>query len=169
MSNILDKIKIGESIDIKGPTGDIVYKGHGKFLIEDQEHEFRTINLIGGGTGSTPHYQLIHKILSLDGDKTKINFIYANSTESDILLRKEFEALAADSAQQFKLTHVLSKPSDDWQGEKGHVDERIIKSYLAPPDAYTAVFLCGPPPMTAAATKVLKSWGFGDDKTLFGF
>lgn len=36
-------------------------------------------------------------------DKTKCTLIFSNVTEEDILLRKEFEALAAKKPDQFKV------------------------------------------------------------------
>lgn len=34
MSQHLENMKIGDSIDFKGPSGRLVYKGHGKFSIK---------------------------------------------------------------------------------------------------------------------------------------
>ncbi|KFZ24223.1 hypothetical protein V502_01290 [Pseudogymnoascus sp. VKM F-4520 (FW-2644)] len=37
ISNILDCMPLGEEVEIRGPTGDIVYEGNGKFNIEGEE------------------------------------------------------------------------------------------------------------------------------------
>jgi nitrate reductase (NAD(P)H) len=55
MSNILDCMPIGEEIEIRGPTGEIVYNGHGSFTISDKEYTFDKINLVLGGSGITYH------------------------------------------------------------------------------------------------------------------
>ena len=53
MSNILDCIPIGEEVEVRGPTGEIVYDGQGKFIIEDQEMTFKKISLVLGGGGKS--------------------------------------------------------------------------------------------------------------------
>jgi nitrate reductase (NAD(P)H) len=37
MSNLLDCMPIGKDIEIRGPTGEIAYKGNGKFEIEGKQ------------------------------------------------------------------------------------------------------------------------------------
>lgn len=34
MSQYLENLKIGETVDFRGPSGRLVYKGHGKFSIK---------------------------------------------------------------------------------------------------------------------------------------
>lgn len=34
MSDILDCIPVGEEIEIRGPAGEIAYRGNGKFILE---------------------------------------------------------------------------------------------------------------------------------------
>jgi NAD(P)H-flavin reductase len=151
MTNILDCIPLGEEVEVKGPTGGISYLGNGKFKIEDKEMTFRRVTLILGGSGITPGYQLICRILKSDGDKTEIRVIDANKSEGDILLKDAMDLLAEKHKDQFKITYVLSHPSDEWKGIKGHVDEKIIKENGFAPDDACAAFLCGPPAMIQKA------------------
>jgi nitrate reductase (NAD(P)H) len=151
MSNILDCMPIGEEVEIRGPTGDIRYDGNGRFNIEGEEMHFDRISLILGGSGITPGYQLICRILETVDDPTEINVIDANKSETDILLREQMDRLQKEHGKQFTITHVLSHPSDDWKGLKGHVDTDIIRKYSFEPKEGTAVFLCGPPTMIQKA------------------
>ncbi|KAH9947339.1 hypothetical protein B0H21DRAFT_338878 [Amylocystis lapponica] len=64
VSNYLDVMLEGEEIDILGPNGEIMYKGRGEFEIDGQTYHFAKINLVAGGSGLTPHWQLIHAILT---------------------------------------------------------------------------------------------------------
>ncbi|KAK6056590.1 oxidoreductase, FAD-binding protein [Cooperia oncophora] len=63
MSQHLEQMKIGDTIDFRGPSGLIVYKGHGKFAIRPdkksppKERVFKKISMIAGGTGITPMLQ----------------------------------------------------------------------------------------------------------------
>ncbi len=170
MSNILDCMPVGEEIEIRGPTGEIEYCGNGKFSIEGKEMQFQRINLILGGSGITPGYQLIARVLETEGDDTQIAVIDANKSEADILLKEELESLQKEHSKQFRLEHVLSHPSDEWQGTKGHVNADIIKRTAFPPSEGAATFLCGPPAMIQkAALPALKDWGFVEEENCFGF
>lgn len=172
MSNILDVMPIGEEIEIRGPTGEISYQGNGKFIIEDKEHTFSKISLILGGSGITPGYALIARILAEKDDKTQVRVIDANKSEKDILLKEQMEKFAEDHKEQFRICHVLSHPSEKWEGVKGHVNADIIKENTFPPDGAkdAAVFLCGPPAMIQkAALPALKDWGYEEEKDCFGF
>lgn len=151
MSNILDCMPIGEGIEIKGPTGEIIYNGNGQFNIEGNDMLCRRVSLVLGGSGITPGYTLIARILLSDGDKTELRVVDANKTEEDILLRGELDRLERDSNGQLKLAHVLSHPGEDWKGLKGHVNEDIIKKNLFAPADDSIAFLCGPPGMIQKA------------------
>ena len=149
MSNILDCIPIGEEIEIRGPTGEISYHGNGKFIIEGKERNFSKVSLMLGGSGITPGYALIARILGENEDKTQLRVIDANRSENDVLLQDQMEKFSTQHPEQFKICHVLSHPSDDWKGVKGHVNESVIKgNTFAPDDGWeSVVFLCRPPAM----------------------
>ena len=170
MSNILDCMPIGEEIEIRGPTGEIEYTGNGKFTISDKEYTFNKINLVLGGSGITPGYALLARAMLSSDDKTEIRVVDANKSEKDILLKEALDEFEKNSNGRLKVTHVLSHPSDEWKGKKGHVDADIIKEALFEPGEKTGVFLCGPPAMIQkAALPALKDWGFKQDENVFGF
>lgn len=158
LSNILDCIPIGEEVELRGPTGEIIYNGNGKFTIENQERHFDRVSLVLGGSGITPGYSLLARTLLSSGDKTKIRVVDANKTEADILLKDEPDEFEKGSNGQLKVTYVLSHAGEGWKGKKGHVNEDIIKESLFEPSKKSAVFLCGPPAMIQkAALPALKS------------
>ncbi|KAJ4339892.1 hypothetical protein N0V87_002830 [Didymella glomerata] len=170
MSNILDCMPIGEEIEIRGPTGEIEYTGNGSFTISDKEYTFTRINLVLGGSGITPGYALLARAMLSFDDKTEIRVVDANKSEKDILLKEALDQFEKESNGRLKITHVLSHPSDDWQGTKGHVNADIIKEALFAPGDKVGVFLCGPPAMIQkAALPALKEWGFKEDENVFGF
>lgn len=170
MGNILDCMPIGEEIEVKGPTGEIEYQGNGQFMIEGKEKHFHQVTLVLGGSGITPGYQLVAKILKTEGDKTEVRVVDANKTENDILLRDAFHALERDSKGQLTVTHVLSHPSENWKGLKGHVDADIIREHTFEPSEGSVALLCGPPGMIQkAALPALIDWGYKEEENLFGF
>jgi len=166
-SNFIDTMPLGESVDVRGPTGEIKYLGNGKFEIEGEERKFDKVSLILGGSGITPGYQLLERVMREKDDKTQVRVVDANKSEKDILLKDELEKM---QGEQIKITHVLSHPSDEWKGLKGHVNEEIIKQSCFAPGRDAAVFLCGPPAMIQkAALPALKDWGYQEDVNCFGF
>ena len=185
LSNLHYTLPIGKDVEVCGPTSEIEYLDNGKFDIEGKTMTFNRINLILGGSGVTPGYQLIANILEKDigkdkdgkeikiDDKTQLRIIDANKTEDDILMREQLDDLQKKHKDQLKITHVLSHPKDDkkWQVLKGHVNADIIKkNCFEPQEGGTAVFLCGPPAMIQkAALPALTDWGFEEEKNCFGF
>jgi cytochrome-b5 reductase len=55
---------LGDTIDFRGPTGHIIYEGHGQFAIRSDKKappirkKFEHLGLIAGGTGITPMLQV---------------------------------------------------------------------------------------------------------------
>ena len=150
-SNFLYTLPIGEQVDVNGPTGEIVYLGNGKFNIEGKELAFSKVSLVLGGSGITPGYQLIVKILTSKDDKTRLKIVDANKSQDDILLRDQLDKMAKENPNQVKITHVLSHPKDGWDGVKGHVNADIIKTSCFAPERESVAFLCGPPAMIQKA------------------
>lgn len=175
MSNILDCLQPGEEIEVKGPAGEIKYMGLGTFCISNKEYHFNNVSLVLGGSGITPGYQLISRILraKIEGqkeDNTKIRVIDANKTQDDMLLANELSQLAKDHSDQFQITHILSHPDDSWNGLKGHVSKELLEKYAFGPNEDSAALLCGPPTMIQKAVlPALKDMGYEEGENLFGF
>jgi nitrate reductase (NAD(P)H) len=155
MSTLLATTPLNSQIDIRGPTGEITYLGLGRFALEtspaqnQQPRTFKRISLILGGSGITPGYALLARIVLGEGEAAagvRVRVLDANRTEGDILLRTELEDLEKKSNGRVKVTHVLSHPSEEWTGLKGHVDGEVIRgSLFGPGEEGAVVFLCGPP------------------------
>lgn len=157
MSQYLDNMAIGDSIDFRGPNGLLVYKGNGKFSIRpDKKSEpklqtFKHIGMIAGGTGITPMLQLIRSITADPTDNTKCSLIFANQTEKDILLREELEEVKKNHPDKVNLWFTLDRPPQDWRYSSGFVTSDMIKDHLPPASGDVLVVLCGPPPMIQKA------------------
>lgn len=170
MSNILDCLRKDEEIEVKGPSGGLRYLEHGHFMIDDNEYTFDNITLILGGSGLTPGYQIIARILQSKEDKTKLSVIDANKSEKDILMKRQLENFSKSHGDQFQIVHVLSHPSNNWKGLSGHVSEDVIRQHAFEPSDKNVALLCGPPTMIQkAALPALKNWGYDEDRNLFGF
>ncbi|RAR02113.1 YWTD domain-containing protein [Stemphylium lycopersici] len=146
----LSKLNIGDKVEIRGPKGEMKYH---KNLVKD-------LGMIAGGTGITPMLQIIRRICEDPRDNTNVTLLYANKTEADILLKDQLDRFAAEN-ERFTVHHVLSNPSESWQGEKGRIGKQLIDKYMPKPAGrHSKVLLCGPDPMVESMVKHLQERGF---------
>lgn len=93
MSQHLETLNIGDTMDFRGPNGLITYEGNGILGARPDKksalvrRKYKNFGMIAGGTGITPMLQVIWDILKNPADPTKIWLLFANQTEEDILLR----------------------------------------------------------------------------------
>ena len=176
MSQHLDSMKIGDSIDVKGPIGEFVYKGKGQCLVNGKPRFVTEMSMIAGGTGITPCYQVLAAILRDPEDKTMVRLLFANKTPDDILARDVLEELAAKHPGRFTLSFTVDKvpsadenvsPSDEksstsaWKGHVGFVTPAMTKACLFPASEETVCLMCGPPVMLEkACIPALQSMGY---------
>jgi len=173
MSQHLDSLQIGDSIEMRGPKGHMEYLGQGNFTLKLmrkplQHRCAKHFGMIAGGTGITPMLQVIQAIFRDQKDKTTtMSLLYANQTEEDILVRKELEILAAEYPNRFKLHYTLDRPTEEWKGSTGFVDKTMVKSHVLSETTSktdTQVLMCGPPPMLKfACIPALKELGYNEN------
>merc|ERR1739838_14949 len=170
MSQYLNDMAIGDTIDFRGPNGLLKYNGNGKFSIrpdkksEPKMKKFKHIGMIAGGTGITPMLQLIRAITADPSDHTMCSLIFANQTEKDILLREELDEVKRNHPDRFNLWFTLDKPPQDWSYSSGFVNADMIKDRLPASSSDVLVVLCGPPPMIQyACLPNLDKLGFKTD------
>jgi len=153
MTQHLESLAIGDSIDVRGPSGLLVYQGRGVFEIkEDKKGEAKEVNagqvsMIAGGTGITPMLQLVRAVFRDPLDKTCLSLLLANQSEDDILLRQELEEVEKEHPDRFKLWYTVDRPTEGWKYSSGFINAEMIEKALFPPSSDNLVLLCGPPPM----------------------
>ena len=155
VSQQLDALKVGDQMKISGPWGRVTYGGLGKLKVSKKEYQYRRIGMIAGGTGITPMLQVINEILSDPEDNTEVSLLFANQTESDILVRSELESLHRDHPNRFKSLHYTldRAPKSGWNYSEGFVNEDMIRKHLPAASDDTVILCCGPPPMIKFACK----------------
>lgn len=118
MTQYLESLNIGDTIDVRGPNGLIIYNGSGDFSIRadkkspPQAVKAKKISMIAGGTGITPMLQLISDVFRNPNDTTELSLIFANQTEEDILVREDLERIRDEHPDRFKLWYTLDRPND---------------------------------------------------------
>lgn len=173
MSQHLDSLSIGDTMDMKGPKGHLTYLGQGKFTVKQMrkplsERKAKHFGMIAGGTGITPCLQVIHAILRDSKDtSTTVSLIFANQTEGDILVRDELETIVREHPDRFKLHYTLDTPPSEWKYSTGFITKDMIKAHFpaASEDGSAQILMCGPPPMLKfACIPALKELGFKEDQ-----
>lgn len=150
----LDKLRPGDSVELKGPFGVNQYLGRGMFKLPGRTLDnVKCVGMLAGGTGLTPMLQVVRAGIRDAGDRTVFSLLYANKTEEDILVKEQLEDLAATSNGRFKLHYTLDFPPAGWKGKKGFVTAAMIRECLPAPDINTLVLICGPPPFVDFACK----------------
>jgi cytochrome-b5 reductase len=140
ISKHVSTLKIGDSLQVRGPKGQMRY---GPGLASH-------IGMIAGGTGITPMLQIIRAAMKDPKDTTKIDLIYANVKEEDILCRKELDELA-EKNDKFDVHYFLNEPPQGWKGGEGFVSKEKIEEVFAGPKDDAKVLLCGESCWQAAA------------------
>lgn len=141
-SKHFDELKPNDTVSFKGPI--VKWKW--------EPNQFKNISLIGGGTGITPLYQLIHEITNNPQDKTHVDLYYGNLSKDDILLKKELDSIAAKHKDQVNVHYFLDKAPENWEGQTGHITKDYLKEHLPAPSGDSKIYVCGPPGLYKAVS-----------------
>lgn len=148
MSQHLDAMQIGDSLDFRGPVGEFEYSAKGNFTIEGEPCFATKFNMVAGGTGITPVMQIAAEILRQPDDKTQCSLIFACREEGDLLMRSTLDEWAAKFPHKFKVHYILSDAwPKDWQYSTGFVDKALFESEFYAPGDDVYNLMCGPPIM----------------------
>ncbi|KAL9187283.1 hypothetical protein ACHAXT_001386 [Thalassiosira profunda] len=173
MSQHLDSLKEGDTIDMRGPVGEFDYHGKGKFLKEHEECYATHFNMIAGGTGITPVMQIAAEILRDDDDQTKISLVFGARIEGDLLCRATLDEWAEKYPDRFKAHYILSDAAPEGWEASGHstgfVGKQLFEEVLYPCGDNTFNLMCGPPIMLErGCTPNLKALGH-QEENIFSF
>jgi len=168
LTQILDALKVGDTIDVKGPLGEYVFnteltlpggipKPPGALTTfthtpSGDKNAFDTIGFIAGGSGITPVLQTTHALVADKERKVSISILFANRTQEDILCADLLDELAKDPRVSIWYTLDV-QPETHWKYSIGFINEEMVASHLPPPGPKTFIFMCGPPPMINFACK----------------
>ncbi|XP_047337758.1 NADH-cytochrome b5 reductase-like protein [Impatiens glandulifera] len=164
MSQHFNSLKLGDTVEVKGPIEKLRYSPNMK----------KHIGMIAGGSGITPMLQIAEAILKNPDDNTQVSLIYCNVSPDDILLKNKLDVLAAKHPN-FKVYYTVDNPSKDWSGGKGFVSKEMVLKGLPGPSEDTLILVCGPPGMMnhisgnkakdysqGEVSGVLKELGYGE-------
>lgn len=139
--------RINDLLRIEGPIGSF-------FL---RETEIENIVFLATGTGVAPIKAMLEKINESEKHISKKYWVFVGARyEKDLFLNlNEFNVIS-------NLTYVpvLSRGSEDWNGERGYVQEILIKYNI--PLTNAQVYACGSNDMIESAKKLLIEKGLNN-------
>jgi propane monooxygenase reductase subunit len=152
-------LKVGQKLTAKGPYGTCFRR----------EERTGPMLLIGGGSGMSPLWSILHDHVE-SGENRAVRFFYGARTRRDLFYLDEFAALTA-TLPDFRFIPALShaEPDDSWTAETGFIHEVVSRTLRAEGldgddiDAYS----CGPPPMIDAVLPILQMAGLEPERIYF--
>lgn len=119
------------------------------------------MTFIAGGTGITPFYQILQEVRYSDEPekRPKINLIFANRTQADILLKDELTDLAKINIVDVTFTVDSIKEGEEWEGHVGYLNKDVLEKHVSKPNPEHGILFCGPPPMNEFVSKTLAELG----------
>ena len=152
---------VGSSYIFNLNPGDIV-SGIGPFGDFHVKPTLREMIYIGGGGGMAPLRAHLSHLLEAERTARKVSFWYGARSRQEVFYDEYFRGLAA-TFHNFAFHLVLSspQPEDNWTGPVGFVHDVVREKYLQKHGDPAAVeyYLCGPPMMIKACTKMLSVLG----------
>lgn len=162
--NAVDGLTPGTEVQIEGP--------YGAFTLRPG---LERVVFLTGGIGITPVRSILRSLADsgsleaaspagaehgsspADGAPLEIVVFYGNLDEGSITFGDELDDLARPGAP-LKLVHVLSSPSEAWEGHRGYISREIVEAELDDPSAWTH-YVSGPPAMVEAMRALLVDLG----------
>ena len=150
-SSYMFGLKEGDTVQAFGPFGDFHIKPTQKEMV-----------YIGGGAGMAPLRAHLSHLFETEKTARKVSYWYGARSKQEIFYAQYFERLAAEHGN-FNFHLALSEPleQDAWTGHVGLIHEVVRERYLHNHPNLLAVefYLCGPPQMIRACTRMLVELG----------
>ena len=71
----------------------------------------------------------------------------------DIPWAKELNDFQSKYPERVTLVNILSLPDNEWPGERGTINDQLLKKYIFEKDKQALFLICGPKPFTNLATE----------------
>lgn len=136
--------KPGTVVALKGPYG-VFYR---------RERDAPML-MVAGGTGLAPMLSMLRQLAARGASRRRITLCFGVTRSSDLFGLEQIDKLA-ETLPGLERRVAVMNPDAAWNGTRGVVTDLLQPADLAQtPDAY----LCGPPPMIAAARDWLLQHG----------
>ncbi|MFH0756023.1 MAG: NADH:ubiquinone reductase (Na(+)-transporting) subunit F [Bacteroidota bacterium] len=151
--------KPGDKVTVSGP--------YGEFFIKDTKNE---MVYVGGGAGMAPMRSHIFHLFHTLKTKRKVSYWYGARSKREIFYEDQFREIEKQFPN-FTFNIALSEPAkeDNWEGYTGFIHQVLYDNYLRYHEEPEEIeyYMCGPPQMNGAVTKLLYDMGVPDEMVDF--
>ncbi len=152
-------LRPGDVVTAIGPFGDFHLKPTQKEAV-----------YIGGGAGMAPLRSHLSHLFETQRTARRVSFWYGARSRQEIFYDDHFAALArAHPNFTFHLALSAPLPEDAWTGPTGLIHEVVLAQYLRahPQPQAVEFYLCGPPQMIKACTRMLAALGVAEGQIAY--
>ncbi len=150
-SSYIFNLKLGDKAVISGPYGEFF-----------QKRTKREMCFIAGGAGMAPMRSHLFDLFHTQNTDRKVSFWYGARSVRENMYVEDFEGIQSKFSN-FKYQVAMSSPlpEDQWEGAVGFIHNVVYENYLKNHEEPEEIeyYLCGPPMMVDATTKMLEDLG----------
>ena len=118
---------------------------------------------IAAGIGITP-FRSMMRWMTDRCENRRVLLLYANKSTRDIAFGEELAAYQDRSSGNVRVVHVLSRPDENWKGEKGRINIELIRKYCSGDLSGKSFWICGPGAFTTMMIQALRDAGVRAEK-----
>jgi Na+-transporting NADH:ubiquinone oxidoreductase subunit F len=158
-SSYVFSLKPGDAVTAIGPFGDFHLKPTQREMV-----------FIGGGAGMAPLRAQISHLFETAHTTRRVSYWYGARSRQEIFYEDYFQNLARLHPNfSFHVALSAPLPDDNWTSYLGFIHEVVLENHLRSHAHAAAVeyYLCGPPMMIKACTKVLAELGVPADQIAY--
>lgn len=152
LTSKLENLAVGDACYVTGPHGQF------RFIASEQ----KKVLFIAGGTGLAPFMSMLRQI-GREHLGTDIVLIYSVRYPNEIIRSEELKSMVESLDMKLFVTVTRPDEKDGWSGEKGHIDEAMVRRCV-PDAAERTAYVCGPLNFVKAMKDVLAASGLKPDK-----
>lgn len=144
-------LTVGDRVYVDGP--------HGSFTLE--HNPGMGYVFIAAGVGVTPFLSML-ATLADDGDTRPCWLFLGNRYEDQVTGVRQLARL--NGRLNLRVVHVISRPSEQWAGERGRIDADLLDRHLPRERRSLQYFVCARGDMVRSATDSLAELGIAGDR-----
>lgn len=152
----LSTLEVGDKVKASKPEGEFV-------LPKDFS---RPIIFLSGGIGITPFRSMVNyatdkqlplKLVMFDSNKNQQNILFKKEFDNWATLNDNLKIIYTLSEEDSNEDNLSGDGTEEWQGEKGRIDKKMILKHVDKETLNDAIFyICGPPDMLKSMQSLLE-------------
>lgn len=153
-------LEVGDSLEVSLP--------HGRFVLETDPNNDRTVVAFAAGSGITPIMSIIKTLLA-EEPKSKMVLVYGNKHVKDAMFFNDLLTLQLYYPKRFGLNFVYSQTEED-NALFGRIDKSVVNYVVKnkyKEEAFDSFYICGPEGMINTVKDVLIEDGITQDRIHF--